>query len=86
MKRVVFLLALLLAAGLLTPTLSRGAAPPLATPAPVKESPPQDSPVMLGGVEIFSIPGFRAATAEERAKRCGFTDVEVVLRAARRAR
>ena len=71
MKRAAYLPIIMLAV-LITAPLLRGATdPPPAKDAQVKEAPPATAPVMLGRTAIFSIPGFHALTAVERAARIG---------------
>ncbi len=71
MKRAVFLYAVLVAAFISVSSLSGEAAPQPAKSASVTEAPVKTAPVELDRAVIFSVPGYHALTAEERAARIG---------------
>jgi len=68
MKHATYLLSVLAAAVISAAPLWGETAPP-AKSATVKEAPVQTAPVMLDRAVIFSVPGYHALTAEERATR-----------------
>ncbi|HLO26552.1 MAG TPA: hypothetical protein VK187_10585, partial [Geobacteraceae bacterium] len=70
MKRAVYLLSVLVVAVIMAAHAWGETVPP-ANSAPAKEAPLQTAPVMLGRSPIFSVPGYHALTAEERAARIG---------------